>query len=331
MSQLVPTIRTTPSMRDFASALLETWRDASKAAAGVLYSQFAGETGRGKHCYGWSLGNVKWTPGCGYDYHALSGVWEGVSPATAERLIASGQWRADPSADHAKAVGPGKVSIIALPSNPASWFRAYPSLDVGMRVFIDGKRKPGYRYSSAWAYALAGDCDGYARELGAKGYYTASPDAYSRSMLVHHREWMASSAFGEASGTIAPPTPLPAGARVRVTASALHVRAGESTSAPILARLPMGAVVEVARESTGAWVPIIVGVAVFGWVARQYVALVEGALPIDDGEALPAVDMVTGASWVLPFEIVRPRLEEHILVPRCPNCSLVSCSGECVF
>jgi hypothetical protein len=134
---------------------------------------------------------VKWSQGCGWEvacigpaYHALNGVWEGKTPAEAERLIASGRARLDPSADHARAVGPNKVSIILLPTDPGSWFRAYPALSMGIRVFVDSKRSPSSRYASAWPYALAGDCDSYARELGRRGFFMASPDAYSAAMLV---------------------------------------------------------------------------------------------------------------------------------------------------
>lgn len=327
MSKLVPTVRTTPTMRDFARALLATWSDASKPAAGVLYAQFAGETGKGAHCYGHNLGNVKWSAGCGWDYHALNGVWEGVTPAQAERLIAFGQWRADPSADHARAVGPGKVSIIALPNNPAAWFRAYPSLSAGARVYVDTKRNPGGRYSSAWAYALAGDCDGYARELGRKGYYTASADAYARTMLAHHAEWMRATGYEEAKGMPLPESlEIRAGARVRVTASRLNVRSSASTASPIIATLKLGTVVETARTNERDWVEVHVGVAVKGWVATAYLALVDAEPELDDAPAMPTVHMVSGESWVIPWETVT-RMPETVL--RCPRCTLVSCAGDC--
>lgn len=334
MSKLVSTVRTKPTMRDFARALLEVWSDASKAAAGVLYAQFAGETGRGMHCYGWNLGNVKWTAGCGWDYHALNGVWEGVAPAQAERLIASGKWRADPSTDHAKAVGPGKVSIIALANNPAAWFRAYPSLSIGMRVYVKGKQpdptlrpEKQPRYSSAWAFALAGDCDGYARELGRKGYYTASPDVYARAMLAHHAEWMRATGYEEAKGMqLHEPLRVRAGARVRVTASSLNVRSSASMSAPIIATLKLGTVVEAKRANERDWVEVHVGARVAGWVAPAYLALVDEYPKLDNAPAIPTVDVVSGESWVLPWETVT-RLPDTVL--RCPRCTLASCAGGC--
>lgn len=203
MDQRVPTVQTTPTMLDFARALIRAWRAVvgtvpTKTQAAVLWAHFAGETGDGRYCYCWNLGNYKHTPGSGGAYCYLRGVWEGVSPARAEQLIATGRWAADPSKDHAIAVGPGKVSVVATEDNPASWFRAFASLEDGMVSFIDAKRSPASRYASAWRYVEAGDPDGYARELGRRGYYTASPDAYARAMRGKWHAWMAADAFERA-------------------------------------------------------------------------------------------------------------------------------------
>lgn len=226
--QLVPTVRTTPTMLDFARALLAAWPEATKAAAGVLYAQFAGETGDGKHCYNHNLGNVKWTKGSGLDFVALVGVWEGFRVGDEDgdgdiddddramlvaRMVATGLWAVDTSADHAKAVGASKVSLVATKANTTTWFRAYPSLADGMAAFVKMKRNELSRYASTWRFVLAGDCDAYARELGRLGYFTADPGAYSRAMQRKHAVWMASDAFDEAAAALepAPPSSLPSG------------------------------------------------------------------------------------------------------------------------
>lgn len=202
MPTLVPPVRTTPTLQQFAETLISVESGISKSAAGVLYAQFAGETGKGVYCYGYNLGNVKWSTGCGYDYHALNGVWEGVTPAQAQALYNSGQARPDPSADHAKAVGPGKVSVLFNATHPASWFRSYPSLQKGMEVFVAAKKNPASRYASAWPALLAGDCDAYAKALHDKGYFTASPVAYANAMKVHHAAWMKSNAYEQAVAAV---------------------------------------------------------------------------------------------------------------------------------
>lgn len=259
--QLVATVRTNPSLMDFSKSLILAVPGISKEAAGVLYAQFAGETGKGVHCYGHNLGNVKYSKGCGYNYHALNGVWEGVTPAQAQALIASGQAKADPSKDHAKAVGPGKVSVLFTASHPASWFRAYPSLEKGMQVFVAAKKNPTSRYASAWAYLLAGDCMGYAQALYSKGYFTASPKAYGEAMLTYHKMWMASSGYEDAL-------------------EALNV----SLSPEEMEHDP-------------------------------------------SEETMPTVDVVSGETWVLDFEIVHPRVP--LPEPsRCPDCGFTTCQCD---
>jgi hypothetical protein len=224
--QRVPVVRTTPSMLAFARALLRAWRTATgtlptKPQAGVLWAHFAGETLDGVYCWNHNLGNVKFVAGGGGKFMSLAGVWEGFRYGDEDkdgdvddndrvlfvaRMVRTGLWKEDPSKDHAIAVGPSKVSLIASANNPTTFFRAYDNLEEGMSAFVSRKadqRKNARgqyvnRYATAWPFVLAGDCDGYARELGRRGYYTASPDAYSRAMLRKHAAWMLSDAFDEA-------------------------------------------------------------------------------------------------------------------------------------
>jgi hypothetical protein len=190
--RLVPTVRTTPTMASFARALYVVWPEASKASAGVLWAQFALETGRGAHCYGHNLGNVKHVAGDGHDYHALSGVWEGRTPIDAAKLVAAGRARMDPSPDHARAVGPGKVSVLLEASDPGAWFRSFQTLADGMADYVALLRR---RFGSAWSFVEMGDPVAFARALGRRGYYTASPDAYVAAMNAHFAPWMAADAF----------------------------------------------------------------------------------------------------------------------------------------
>lgn len=245
----VPTTRTTPTRADFARALRAVWPEATKEGAGVLWAHFAGETTDGLHCWNWNLGNVKWSRGCGFDYVSLVGVWEGFRIGDEDkdgdvddddrvmlvaRMVATGLWKVDDSAqaaDHAKAVGVGKVSLIATKANPTTFFRAYPSLEAGMRSFVTMKRDPSSRYAGAWAFVLAGDPEGYARELGRKGYYTASPDAYARAMKAKFTAWMASVSW-EAAPTEPAPVASPDFAIVYAMPDPPRHVPGDPTEAP---------------------------------------------------------------------------------------------------
>lgn len=194
--------RTPITMQAFAASVQRVLPNATKEQAGVLWAHFAGENGSGgATCYGWNLGNVKHSQGSTVNYQALSGTWEGVSAQQAETMISSGLWVADDDPTHAKAVGPGKVPVKVAPGkeseNPACWFNTYPNLDTAMSVFVENKYSG--RYASSWQYVEAGDPDGYARALGAQGYYTASPDVYSKSLQFHHEQWMQSTAFEAAA------------------------------------------------------------------------------------------------------------------------------------
>jgi hypothetical protein len=231
--KLLLTTKTPVSAPDFTRALLKVWPAATEAGAGVLWAHYAGETGGGAYCWNFNLGNHKHVRGDGYDYVSLNGVWEGLRFKDEDgdgdidaddrvlfvnRMVRSGLWIEDKSAksaDHAKAVGPGKVSLIATKSNAATWFRAYPSLDAGMSAFVKGKRpvegdspERQPRYASAWRFIEAGDPDGYARELGRKGYYTADPNVYAASLVKRHAAWMASSAFDDVVAELEV-TPIP--------------------------------------------------------------------------------------------------------------------------
>ncbi len=238
MDRMLPTTRTTPTKTDFARALLHEWPGATKEGAGVLWAHFAGETGDGIYCWNWNLGNVKHTKGDGYDYVSLKGVWEGFTLKDEDadgdidaddrtilvtRLLRSGMWVEDTSPDHAVAVGKTKISMLATPLNQTTWFRAYPSLEVGMHQFVDMKRRVGGRYSGAWSFVEAGDPEGYGRELGKLGYYTASQDAYARSMRSKFNAWMNTTAWEEVMGediTEPSDTPVPS---IAVLSSPDHI------------------------------------------------------------------------------------------------------------
>jgi len=169
---------------------------APKTAAAISFAQYMIETGD-KHIFNFNVGNVKHTTGDGFDFHVLSGVWEGVSPEEADRLIASGKATADPSTDHAAAVGPGKVSVILTGAGRS--FRAFKSLDDGMREQVKILAK---RFSRAWPPLLAGDVDGFAQALKSMGYFTASAGAYANGMRPSFNRAMQSDSYSLALTTL---------------------------------------------------------------------------------------------------------------------------------
>lgn len=207
----VPVVRTVVTPVGYARAVLAAWplvesEPCLKTAVAVLHSQYMIETG-GKASWNWNLGNVKWSPGAGTDYMCLSGVWEGVSPAEAARLIAAGEATADPSQDHAKAVGPNKVSVLFQPPHPATRFRAYQSLADGMVHHLKTLRG---RFKGAWPYVLSGSPEQTAQALHAQGYFTASPQVYGAAMRRFYEEFMRSDAYERAQDDTPTQPSLPA-------------------------------------------------------------------------------------------------------------------------
>lgn len=169
--QLVPTTRTTPTMTQYAHALLLQWEDCTKAAAAVLWAQFALETGAGAYCWCWNLGNVKHVKGDGFDYMALKGVWEIIN---------------------------GKRVELA-PTDPGSWFRVYPDLDTAMAQHFDFLKK---HYAAGWAEVVAGDVPAFAHALRVHGYYTASEASYAAGMQGHFNNFLKATAFENAQAAI---------------------------------------------------------------------------------------------------------------------------------
>jgi flagellum-specific peptidoglycan hydrolase FlgJ len=156
----VETKRTKPTIAEFCAALRQAAPSLSRNAAGILWAQFATETGRGQYCWNWNLGNVKWS-GTG-PYMALKGVWEII----------------------------GGKRVLLPQENRGSWFRAYATLDEGMTHHIEFLR--GKRYASVWPTVEAGDPVAFAEILKAKRYYTAPLADYTRSMCILHAEFLLS-------------------------------------------------------------------------------------------------------------------------------------------
>ncbi len=198
MSSQIPTVRTSPTRLDFARAVVGARPGLSRETFAILWAQFCMETGAGRNCYNFNVGNVKHVDGDGFDYMALKGVWEGLTREAWERE------RRGPygplvrlSTDQAqiKAVGPGKIAVLFDPPHPATLFRAYPSLAEAVHehaAFLEG------RFSEAWTAAIAGDVEAFGRRLGEAGYYTASPEIYVRNLRGPFTDAIASSDFEHA-------------------------------------------------------------------------------------------------------------------------------------
>jgi hypothetical protein len=200
--QVIPVKRTAVTMPDYVRAVVRGWPRVGggipeEKSIAVLWAQYMIETG-GRSCWNFNMGNVKHVKGDGHDYQMLAGVWEGVTQAAAQQLIAGGQATLDSNADHIKAVGPNRVSVVFQPPHPATWFRAFKTLDDGMAEHLQFLAK---RFSKAWPAVLEGDYLGFANLLKAMGYFTASAQAYAAGMKAPYNALIASTTYEELVAT----------------------------------------------------------------------------------------------------------------------------------
>jgi hypothetical protein len=158
----VPLIRTTCTTDELAAAIREADPTFTRQAAGIVWAQWALETGRGEACWNHNVGNVKTTPA-----QAAAGVPYTMLPGTTEYI--------------------GGVLMTFQPPDPQTWFRAFASLAEGMAHHLAFLKR---RYGNAWPSLLSGDPTTFATELKARGYYTAPLATYAGAMRHLHAEWM---------------------------------------------------------------------------------------------------------------------------------------------
>lgn len=180
-----PGVQLVPLLRD-------AWPEIGEQGARTLAAQFAMETGSGRHCYNFNLGNHK---AFGKETHMyLRGVWEGLDRRELERMQQSSTFGAfvheESAADIRKnghLVPPGKTVVILDPPHPGARFRANLTLEAGVERFAAHHRRIAEKSDEFVVTLRAGDCRGVARILGSPkiAYFTGNVDAYAQGMTNH--------------------------------------------------------------------------------------------------------------------------------------------------
>jgi hypothetical protein len=179
------TRRTTPTARDVVAMLRSSWAQLSEAGARTLTAQFMAETGGGKYCFNWNLGNVK--SGAGEPHMYLRGVWEVDSPTGAAGQVARANGlahvaTADEIKKHGWSCPSGKAVAVFDPPHPQCRFRAYVSLRDGAQKWLGHHQRIAVRNSTYLASLNAGNVAAVAHALKLAGYYTAGEADYARAM-----------------------------------------------------------------------------------------------------------------------------------------------------
>lgn len=175
MLKWAPTIKTQFTIFEFTKSLIDVWLKTynvipAKEQLGVIIAQWQLETGSGKHCYNYNIGNVKAVdkPNEIVEYCVLNNVWEIIN---------------------------GK-RIILSPNDPGSWFRSFPTLADGVAHHFNFLKNN--RYKHAWTAVESGNPAAFAHLLKIAGYYTASEADYIKLMNSFFNSYMKSNDYENA-------------------------------------------------------------------------------------------------------------------------------------
>jgi hypothetical protein len=179
----VVTRTTTPTPREVVYMLLGAWPDLTENGARTLTGQFMAETGGGKYCFNWNLGNVKAGPNEPHMY--LHNVWECDSQAGAEGQVARANGLARiATADEINKHGwkCPRVVVVYDPPHAQCRFRAYDSLQDGARRWLGHHQRIALADPRLITALNAGDIHAVAHALKTARYYTAAEADYARAM-----------------------------------------------------------------------------------------------------------------------------------------------------
>ena len=186
MLKEVPTVKTQHTDAEFITALIIAWQEMfqeipKKESISVIFGQNYLETGGSAHEYCNNIGNIKAvdSPNQEIDYCVLQGVWE----------IIGGQ------------------RVVLPPSNPGSWFRAFPDLDSGIKFYLDFLKN--HHFKNAWPAIIAGDPKSFATLLKQSGYFTAPLADYIAGLNTFYNKCMSSGIYEQVIAQLsAPVVPL---------------------------------------------------------------------------------------------------------------------------
>lgn len=177
------TTRTTPTAAAVVMMLQAAWSELTNNGARTLTAQFMAETGGGKYCFNWNLGNVK--AGSDEPHMYLANVWECDSQAGADAQVArAGGLARIATSDEIAAHGwkCPNVVVVFTPPHPQCRFRAYASLGDGAQRWLDHHKRISSANPDFLTALNAGDVTAVAHALKTARYYTAAEVDYGRAM-----------------------------------------------------------------------------------------------------------------------------------------------------
>jgi hypothetical protein len=140
------------------------------------------ETGWGKSCWDWNIGNFRSRDGDGRDW-CLYECDERITPAQANAYMAKVGTRLDgsglPDAKITSRNKDGTVTVYFWPDNPMCRFRAFRTMESGVLDYLTSLNK---RFYKAWPSVIAGDPDQFVHQLKIQRYFTADEETYRKGV-----------------------------------------------------------------------------------------------------------------------------------------------------
>lgn len=182
---LVPAVKTKTSSSEFITGLVTAWvklykQIPKKESIGVIYAQWAHETGMGGSYWNFNVGNSKYKPSVNPEndndllYTMLPSVWE----------MSNG------------------VKTYYQPPSPVTWFRAFATLTDGLVYHLNFLQNK--RYKSSWGAIEAGSPSQFAHLLKIAGYYTDVEENYSKGLTVYFNKFMKDATFETVIASLQP-------------------------------------------------------------------------------------------------------------------------------
>jgi len=194
MAREVPAINTIIPQVDMFTCLGRSWFELfqsvpSRESIAVLWAHWAHETGRGKSCIQYNIGNIKY----------VEGKWDGdFTQFTTHEILSTERakywknWAVENRTPRAvkvvKTLANNKCVVYFYPCNPPNpvcSFRAYPSLLEGTRDYLSLLKS---RFSPAWPAVESGEILRFTDLLYKNKYFTADPKKYGLSLQSLQRE-----------------------------------------------------------------------------------------------------------------------------------------------
>lgn len=178
--------KTTPAALMPLFATLATLNDTGRRS---LIAQHMHETGGGKSCYNWNLGNVR-TKSVDEPHMYLRDVPEDLSPSAAQAAVEAGKHDGTaryPTAEEKKKrnAATGRVIVIFNPPGEGARFKAFGGLIEGGQGLLAKHRSVGAKNSDYFPALNRGDFDTIARILKQANYYLGPEVDYAKRM----KEW----------------------------------------------------------------------------------------------------------------------------------------------